>query len=226
MRQQVLVGAVSGAVLLQTALIVAGGWAVVTVENPPAELLVGKAMSLTFTVRQHGATPLDGLAPSITATSGQDRLGAAGRPNGRPGQYVATVTLPRPGSWVITIDSGFGSGSRLTLLPLEARAAAAPHARSGPADMAADGQRLFVAKGCVTCHQSDVHSENRSLGFGPALVAMKYSDVFLGRILADPAASLPAREAAVGRMPDLHLAPGEIRSLVAFINSSTATARR
>lgn len=227
MRHKLSLGVVGAAVLLQSAALVAGGWAVVTVENPPARFVVGEPVPLTFTVRQHGETPLDGLAPSIAATSGRDRLHAAARPAGRPGQYVATVTLPRPGAWVLAIDSGFGSSSRLTLLPVEARASwAAVATGDRPADLVADGRRLFVAKGCVTCHQGNVRSENRSLSVGPALAAAKYEDVFLARLLADPAATLPRREGGVARMPDLGLAPGEIRSLVAFMNSTNATARR
>ena len=45
-----------------------GGWAVVTVENPPDYLVAGKATELTFTIRQHGRTLLSDLRPGIEAS--------------------------------------------------------------------------------------------------------------------------------------------------------------
>ena len=37
----------------------AGGWAVVTVEQLPDYVEAGKPLTLTFMVRQHGVTPLE-----------------------------------------------------------------------------------------------------------------------------------------------------------------------
>ena len=43
-----------------------GGWAVVSVENPPDYLLAGKPVAFTFVVRQHGVKRLGGLdVPSM-----------------------------------------------------------------------------------------------------------------------------------------------------------------
>src|SRR6185503_20036307 len=46
-----------------------GGWAVVTVENPPDVLVAGKATEMTFTVRQHGMSLMSDLRPSIDAVN-------------------------------------------------------------------------------------------------------------------------------------------------------------
>ncbi|MGH9308658.1 MAG: hypothetical protein ACRD1U_04745 [Vicinamibacterales bacterium] len=53
-----------------------------------------------------------------------------------------------------------------------------------------------------------------------------YQAEFLARILADPAGTLPPPREAMVRMPNLDLRPGEIASLVAFINGQAVTAAR
>ncbi len=192
---------VTAAVTLMTATIGAGGWAVVTIDELPARIDAGRPLALAFTVRQHGRTLLSGLKPSIEAT--------------------ATIVVPQAGDWVVTIHSGFGE-SRLTLLPVTVVAPGAPAPAFARADM---GRHLFVAKGCVTCHQNDVGSSNPSLRIGPLLAADKYQDVYLARILANPGEMLPPR-LEFAQMPDLKLQPAEISALVAFINSGNRTQTR
>ena len=171
--------------------------------------------------RQHGQTLMDGLQPKVVAVADKDRVASDAQPAGQTGRYVATLTFPRPAAWVITIDSGFGVNSRLTLLPLPVVAEAS---HSGTAQTAVGrGLRLFVAKGCVTCHQNSLESGNTSLGFAPALVARKYEDGHLASILLKPEAVLARSQQPVGAMPNLGLQPDEVTALVAFINNVGTT---
>ena len=201
-------------VMLVTATMNAGGWAVVTVDDLPACVEVGNPTALAFTVRQHGRTPLSGLKASIDATSGSLKVAAQAVAAQKPGQYTATIVVPSPGEWIVTIDSGF-LGTRLTLLPL---IAVEPGAPAPVLSREAQGQQLFVAKGCITCHTNTVASSNRSLQYAQQLIPHKYQDEFLSRILANPSATLPPRF-EFPQMPNLDLQPGEISALVAFINS-------
>jgi mono/diheme cytochrome c family protein len=228
MIRRVLPAVILAASAVVPVTLVAGGWAVVTVDSLPDSMVVGRPTAITFVVRQHGTRPVDGLSPAVRAVLGDETVAADALPSGSPGRYTARFTVPRPGSWTITIASGFGQ-SRLTLLPI--RAAHAGENASGRADgahgvSAARGERLFVAKGCVTCHQSDISPENTSVAAGPRLVPQKYQPEFLARILADPAANLPPSRAPVGAMPDLQLSRAEIASLVAFITTPRAAAAR
>jgi cytochrome c551/c552 len=204
----------TAAVMLVTATMNAGGWAVVTVDDLPARIDAGRPLALAFTVRQHGMTPLSGLKASIEATSGSLKVAAQAVAAQKAGQYTATIVLASAGEWVVTIDSGFIT-SRLTLLPLIAVDPGAPAPVLSRADQ---GRQLFVAKGCVTCHANEVASSNTSLRLAQQLMPQKYQDELLSRILANPSATLPPR-AEFPRMPDLNLQPGEISALVAFINS-------
>lgn len=84
----------------------------------------------------------------------------------------------------------------------------------------AEGRALFLAKGCVTCHD---HAGAPSQGFtsvsiGPVLSHYKApsDSPFLRQWLADPASLRPATQ-----MPDLDLSEHEIESLIAFLGSSS-----
>jgi mono/diheme cytochrome c family protein len=193
----------------------AGGWAVVTVETLPESLVAAAPVRLQFSVRQHGHALVDGLQPTVTAVADKDRITANVQPAGQSGRYVATLTFPRPADWVITVDSGFGANSRLTLLPVPV-VADATHSPT-PQTAVGRGLRLFVAKGCVTCHQNRLDG-NTSLGLAPALVPGKHPDGLLASILLKPEAVLAGRPQQVGAMPNLDLQPDEVTALVAFIN--------
>jgi mono/diheme cytochrome c family protein len=192
----------------------AGGWAVITVDELPDHVEVGKPVSLTYMVRQHGVEPHDGLRGSIEATSGRTTVKGTVRSDGRrKGQYAALLTLPNAGEWTVTIRSGFGP-SDVTLLPVPAVAPGAALTRA--VSDAQRGQHLFVAKGCVTCHvQHPV---------GPRLDGRRFDATYLAGYLANPTPI--AREPGKPRMPNLELDQREIASLVAYLNSATQLGAR
>ena len=195
-----------------------GGWAVVTVDDLPEYLVVGKPVALSFVVRQHGVTPLDGLKPMVSMKSGNEQTTAllATHGSGR-GQYVAMVTPPRTGEWSVKIESGFMNTVR-TLLPIKAIAvgSAAPRAIAD----AERGHQLFVAKDCATCHMRGADGE-QGTSLGPDLTGRRYPAEYVAKFLADPESSPLSRNAKPNgvRMPKLDLKEREIASLVAFLNS-------
>ena len=209
--------ALSGVLLIPILAFRFGGWVVVTVDDLPDHIVAGKPIALSFVVRQHGATPLDGLRPRVTLWSGLSKVTARATPSAAQGGYVATITAPRAGDWTTTIESGFG-GSEITLLPLPAVAAGAPAPRAvGDAER---GHALFLAKGCVTCH---VRGSEGAGGVkpGPDLTGKRYVAEYVATFLADPESSPLSRSTTPSgtRMPNLGLREREIASLVAFLNA-------
>jgi hypothetical protein len=203
--------AVSGIVLLPALATLPGGWATITVEDVPDHLMVRQPVTLEYTVRQHGKQPLDGLRGMVVARDDNGReLRVNAQPGRGAGRYVATLTVPEPGNWQLTIRSGFGP-SNLSLLPVRAVAPGVPVAAPSPADR---GRRLFVAKGCVTCHR---HSGIAgSVGTGaPDLPNRALDPGFLARFLADPQAVSSRSDRF---MPNLQLDEPEITALVAFLD--------
>jgi mono/diheme cytochrome c family protein len=92
-------------------------------------------------------------------------------------------------------------------------------ATTTPAIAAADmGEALFVAKGCITCHQHNgVTMSPNLLPFGPALSNYQASPEFLALWLQNPPDIKPNT-----LMPVLGLNEDEIQSLIAFLNEDTA----
>jgi mono/diheme cytochrome c family protein len=213
------------AVLVLPALLVlvsaaryAGGWAVITVDDLPDQVTAGRPVTLSFTVRQHGLQLLDGLRPRLSARRGAietsvDALGKGG------GRYQATITPSTAGDWTFAIRSGFGN-SNTTLLPMPAvdAGSSTPILRLAERER---GRRLFVAKGCLSCH---VHGEVAGSGtvtVGPELTGKRYAADYLAKYLADPSI-VPPRAGMTWRMPNLNLKQAEVASLVAFVNGDRA----
>ena len=184
----------------------------VTVDALPDFFVAGRPATLTFMVRQHGATPLPGLTPTIEAASGRQTARITATPTSREGQYTATVTLSRPGPWTLRINSGFGP-SRVTLPVIETLDPAA--GRVAPLPEVERGRRLFVAKGCITCHVDQP--------VGPRLDGKRYEPAWLNKLLADPQSVATAASSSF-RMPNLGLSLPEISSLTAWINSDRSLA--
>src|ERR1041385_156628 len=168
--------------LVLTSLAAFGGWAAITVQDLPAYAVARQPLSLTFMVRQHGATPLPRLEPRVEAEVGGVTPAAVAQPDGETGRYTARLVLSRAGDWTITIHSGF-MNSRVTLLPLTV---IEPGATPPPAPVAAArGQALFVAKGCVTCHLHRDVTGSGVVSVGPELTGRTWPAEYLTRFLKD-----------------------------------------
>ncbi|HET7089061.1 MAG TPA: c-type cytochrome [Anaerolineae bacterium] len=242
----------------------AGGWAVVTLDQLPAQVVAGEPLTIGFMVRQHGRTPVDGLTPRVTATRAgiNESFTVTAKPQGDIGHYAAALAFPGTGTWNWTIDAfGFaqpmppltvvaaassssaGAGASSPLVSMRTRSrwalalvavaalvsvtgfvpAAGEGARVAPLvgqPISSEfGQALFVAKGCVVCHQHEAVREARKefAGFsvGPNLTQRELGPEYLRRWLKDPSAIKPRTE-----MPTLDLSDDEIEALVAFLTTS------
>ncbi len=214
--------AMLGTLLLTGAASTFGGWAVVTVDDLPEYAVVGKAVELPFSVRQHGVTLLGDLVPTLVATNGDTELTARARPARDKGYYVVSFTPPRPATWTLRIKSGFHN-SESKPFPLRVIAGGATVPR--PIADAERGQHLFVAKGCVTCHVRGTEGTD-GLKFAPELTGRVYVPANLAKFLADPDNNRLSTMPSQNRMPKLDLQQQEIASLVAFINTTSKVAAR
>ncbi|HMK07486.1 MAG TPA: c-type cytochrome [Anaerolineales bacterium] len=127
------------AALVATAgLAAAGGWAVVTLDSLPGKVVAGETLTIGFTVRQHGRTPISGLdpAPDIEATRPDSRetVRVVARDEGGAGHYTADLTLPSAGSWQWSIRA-FGSTSQPMPTIVVVPSPQAQSAVGGPADI-------------------------------------------------------------------------------------------
>jgi cytochrome c2 len=104
---------VASLLLVMTFLLVspalAGGWAVITLDELPGEIIAGQPLEIGFTVRQHGVTPVDGLTPTIHARQAGVTLTEQAKAQGETGHYIATLTFPQAGEWTWSIQAFTGN---------------------------------------------------------------------------------------------------------------------
>ena len=118
MRYLVVLGALVGA-LAAASPASSGGWAAVGFAPLPDGTSAGETWSPTIFIRQHGVTPMTGLAPTVSIY--RDDTGATESFTAvelEPGVYSADVVFSTEGDWRIAIDSGF-AGSGVTYGPVE-----------------------------------------------------------------------------------------------------------
>ncbi|MGQ0649112.1 MAG: c-type cytochrome [Gemmatimonadaceae bacterium] len=191
-----------------------GGWAVTTVDDFPDAAVAGKPLTLSWKVRQHGVELLGGLRGTVEAVSGNSRVAIPASRGAAHGQYTATITLPTAGQWTIAIRHGFGD-TRRELPPL--RVVSAASALPAALPDVERGARMFVTKGCITCHAE--------IPVGPPLAGRRYDDTWLASFLANPTRTPGLRKDA-DPMPNLGLQPREVAALVAFVNGPRQAAQR
>jgi hypothetical protein len=217
-----------------TAFYSTGGWAVVTVSKIPDAWIAGIPLQLSWQVRQHGVSLVNGLRPTLEARSGSRRIKGTTWAFDEDGQkgYRGRLTFPETGDWQVTIHSGFGK-SRAVLLPWRVvdsmrtvRGTVEEHLKTigiQPFSEAERGRRMFAALGCVTCHvHRDVAIAGAAGNFGPDLSDRKFPADYLARFLADPSIKPPANHQS---MPNLALREKDIAPLVAFINAGRRVTR-
>lgn len=84
----------------------AGGWAVITLDELPTEVVAGEPVNIGFTILQHGRTPLSDQHPTITANLyKEEEFVVSAKSDGKPGHYTATLTFPREGDWRWSIQA-------------------------------------------------------------------------------------------------------------------------
>jgi plastocyanin len=100
----------------------AGGFAVVRLDETPGEVAVDTPWRFGFTVRQHDVTPTNDVAPIVRAihkeTGGE--VTATGKQVGPVGHFEAEITFPHAGEWKWAIHpEPFAETSLETLIVVE-----------------------------------------------------------------------------------------------------------
>lgn len=104
---KIVLGLLALIVLLSPLPARAGGWAVISLDSWPGNVIAGQPLKIGFMVRQHGRTPLPGLTPDLQAThveSGKT-LEVSAHEDGPPGHYAAELILDQPGNWTWSIQA-------------------------------------------------------------------------------------------------------------------------
>ena len=116
----------------------AGGWAVTTFDDMPGQIVSGKEYALGYTIRQHGATPINVDKTEIVAVAVSGRtLSFPGKSDGAVGHYVATVFFPAGGTYTWQVTQGDFAAQDLGKLSVIAAAGTASDDKKAAADKTA-----------------------------------------------------------------------------------------
>jgi hypothetical protein len=112
-RKRLLVSMFVLLAVLAAGPVLAGGWAVITLDNLPGEIHAGESVHLSFMVRQHGQTPVHFLGgsdipvePVVSGTNvktGETIEITAVADKSEVGRFYADIVFPSEGEWSWTI---------------------------------------------------------------------------------------------------------------------------
>ena len=95
------------ATLALAASALAGGWATITVTDPPSEPTAGGETVIGLTVLQHGVTPVSWPAITVIARDAASggTIKSQAVASGPTGHYTVSLTFPTAGDWSISFES-------------------------------------------------------------------------------------------------------------------------
>lgn len=138
--------------------VMAGGWAVVTLDSLPADIQAGTLYSIGFMVRQHGVTPIDDnpfeggpLRPYLVATNQETRetVRVDARKEGEAGHFVVDITFPSAGTWNISITPPPFEGTQLGTMTVLAAASTEPAMVKQEASIVGIDRTILIGLGGV-----------------------------------------------------------------------------
>jgi hypothetical protein len=131
MHRRLMWGLAVGLMLVTAQAAYAGGWATVTLDEPPSNVHADTTLTIGFTVKQHDRTPIDNdpfgggpLKPYLTATNTEtgETLQVDARKDGPLGHFVVDVTFPSAGTWTWEIVPPPFAGTQMQPLTVQAAA--------------------------------------------------------------------------------------------------------
>jgi plastocyanin len=146
LRRAIAAIVVTAALAALAAPALAGGYAVVRLDEPPGDVLVATPWRFGFMVLQHDVTPNSDVTPIVHALHKEtgEEVTATGQQEGAVGHFVAEVIFPRAGEWKWSIEPlPYAETSFETLSVLESPGAFRYPARIVTGSCAAPGDVAF-----------------------------------------------------------------------------------
>ncbi|HJT91480.1 MAG TPA: plastocyanin/azurin family copper-binding protein [Mycobacterium sp.] len=193
---------------LLSAPVLAGGWAVVRLDEPPGEVVAGTPWRFGFMVLQHDVTPTSDVSPVVRAyeqATGEEVTFAAEQ-EGPEGHFVVEVTFPRAGDWKWEIvPDPFNETTFETLSVVEQAGMTSSSWRAGIYSGACNGlgDEVF-AIGDVGWKPPVVKSTQLPIAMGSATVDASLSELLDARhVIAVKASTTDPEMVACGTIEDV-----------------------
>ena len=190
----------------------AGGFAVVRLDESPGEVVAATPWRFGFMVLQHDVTPNSDVTPVVRAVHKEtgEEVTATGRQEGVVGHFVAEVTFPHAGEWKWSIEPlPFAETSFETLTVLERADARGFQAQIVTGSCAAPGDTVF-SLGDVAPQSMTLKSSQIPIAIGVSTIDTSLADLLASEhaigIDMDQADIAPV---VCGDIPDAASAPGD-----------------
>jgi plastocyanin len=173
----------TAALVALSASALAGGYAVVRLDEAPSEVLVATPWRFGFMVLQHDVTPNSDVTPVVRALHKEtaEEITATARHEGAVGHFVAEVTFPRAGEWKWSIEPlPYAETSFETLTVLESPGALRFPAQIVTGSCAAPGDLAFLL-GDVAPQETTEKSAARPLTIGGSTIDSPLSELLATR---------------------------------------------
>jgi cytochrome c2 len=195
----------------------AGGWAVVTLDSWPENIVAGEPVEISMTVRQHGRTLLEGLDVTVKAfsPSSKQSFQVEAVDLKQPGRYVASVVFPEAGRWEWTINA-FMADHPMPDLEVQARSVAVENSTSKNTTTPEQASALPVGRQTLTL----LAITSLALGAGMAALAA-WRKLRLAWMLAGIFGALAVFSLVFTNQPEVMAAEAEVPQ-VAANNSAQA----
>jgi mono/diheme cytochrome c family protein len=168
-----------------------GGWAVVTLDRLPDQVIAGEPVSISFMLRGHGVTPVTtgGLSIEANHLESGERLSVSAVSGDSEGHYTAVLTFPRPGTWEWGVSIGPYSFTQ-SMPTLEVLSAELASSIDGKPSSASLIPALWIAAGVSMALAVGLLLTRKPARWAGALAVTALAAVILGMaISASPASS-------------------------------------
>lgn len=103
----------------------AGGWSMAKFDNLPEEFVAGETYDLTYTILQHGETPVDVGLSSVVITDDSGKQTAFEATRIGLGTYRVSLAFPESGTFTWEVGQGAFAAHEMGSIEIAAPAAAA-----------------------------------------------------------------------------------------------------
>jgi mono/diheme cytochrome c family protein len=168
-----------------------GGWAVVTLDRLPDQVIAGEPVSISFMLRGHGVTPVTtgGLSIEANHLESGESLSVSAVSGDSEGHYTAVLTFPRPGTWEWGVSIGPYSFTQ-SMPTLEVLSAELASSIDGKPSSASLIPALWIAAGVSMALAVGLLLTRKPARWAGALAVTALAAVILGMaISASPASS-------------------------------------
>jgi hypothetical protein len=130
-RRTLVIAVVALAALTLPLAALAGGWAITSFDELPSDIEAGRSYDLSYTILQHGQTPVDVAVSTVRITDAQGQVSIFNGTRVGLGRYTVSVTFPTTGTFFWEVTQGSFEPHSLGTVTIDSMATATTAGTAG-----------------------------------------------------------------------------------------------